>query len=181
MLTLFSIGDVLDLLLAVFVYRTCCSVEPPLESDVKRKMQMNLVIDFVIGLIPILGDLADAAYRCNTKNVILLEDALVKRAKRRQGTAGVDAQIGDRPADDSHLGAGEYEENSSDCLPPRYASTKSPRRTEPAHHPIESEGAVGYLGGRTEVDVEAGAGISPRQPTRVKGSGSHERGRDDRR
>lgn len=42
---------------------------------------MNIALDFVVGLVPFVGDLADAAFKCNTKNVRLLERCLDERYK----------------------------------------------------------------------------------------------------
>lgn len=39
-------------------------------------MIFNIVVDVIIGLIPILGDVADASFRANSKNVRLLEKRL---------------------------------------------------------------------------------------------------------
>lgn len=39
-------------------------------------MFFNILRDFLIGLVPILGDLLDAYYKANTRNVRLLEDHL---------------------------------------------------------------------------------------------------------
>lgn len=44
------------------------------------RMSVNIFIDFLVGLIPFLGDLADVFYKCNTKNAILLEKVLTARA-----------------------------------------------------------------------------------------------------
>merc|ERR1711939_641208 len=51
-----AIGDVADLLLAFMVYRTCCSVELP--SSIKSRMVLNMAIDFGIGLVPFIRDIA---------------------------------------------------------------------------------------------------------------------------
>ena len=45
-------GDIADMMLALMVYRTMCSVDGGVDSGLKMRMQMNIVIDFVIGLIP---------------------------------------------------------------------------------------------------------------------------------
>jgi len=71
------------MLLALIVFRIYYQVEPPLKSSIRFKLLINIIIDFVVGLIPFVGDLADAAYKCNTKNVILLEDELRERGKKR--------------------------------------------------------------------------------------------------
>lgn len=83
-----AIGDVADMLLCLMVYRTMCSVEGGLPTALKMRMQMNIVFDFLIGIIPFIGDIADAAYKANTRNVILFEDELRSRGKKRlKGTA----------------------------------------------------------------------------------------------
>lgn len=43
-------------------------------------MYLNVAADFAIGLVPLLGDIADALYKANSRNTWLLEDYLVKRA-----------------------------------------------------------------------------------------------------
>jgi hypothetical protein len=45
------------------------------------KMTINVIIDFVVGMIPILGDLFDVAFKANLRNIKVLEDDL-----KRQGT-----------------------------------------------------------------------------------------------
>lgn len=44
-------------------------------------MCWNVFIDFVIGLVPILGDVGDVLWRSNTRNAVLLEKHLTKRAQ----------------------------------------------------------------------------------------------------
>ena len=40
----------------------------------------NIMLDFGIGLIPIVGDLADAMFRANTRNAWLLDAYLTEKA-----------------------------------------------------------------------------------------------------
>ncbi len=47
-------------------------------------MMFNLVIDFVIGSIPLIGDLFDIAYNANVRNINLLEVNLARRTQRAQ-------------------------------------------------------------------------------------------------
>ena len=42
-------------------------------------MYTNLAIDFGVGLIPVVGDFADAWFKCNTRNNLLLERFLRER------------------------------------------------------------------------------------------------------
>jgi len=55
-------GDLIDAFMAVMVLRTCEQVEGGLPADVKSKMMFNIVVDFAIGLVPFLGDIADGGY-----------------------------------------------------------------------------------------------------------------------
>jgi len=45
-------------------------------------MYTNVAIDFGIGLIPVVGDFADAWFKCNTRNNILLERYLRERGQK---------------------------------------------------------------------------------------------------
>lgn len=48
--------------MAVMVFRTCSQIEGGLPASVRSKMIFNIIIDFCIGLIPFLGDIADGGY-----------------------------------------------------------------------------------------------------------------------
>jgi len=83
-------GDAIDAFMAMMVYRTCQQVDGGLPSDVQAKMMFNICLDFGIGLIPFLGDIADAVFRANTRNAVVLEKFLrAKGAKalKNQGIA----------------------------------------------------------------------------------------------
>ena len=43
-------------------------------KHVIAKMVGNVGLDFAVGLIPVVGDLADFAFKSNTKNLRLLKD-----------------------------------------------------------------------------------------------------------
>ncbi len=128
-------------------------------------MIKNLVIDFVIGFVPLLGDLADAVYKCNTKNFVLLDKELRKRAEQRRRDAGrIPDQAAGREATQQYMEFGNYHEMEQRReSPPQYTSTKKPRRPEPAYDSRESQGRSGYLGDHREVDLEAGEGIPSQQ------------------
>jgi hypothetical protein len=48
---------------------------------IERKMMLNLAIDYFGGIIPVVGDVFDVAYKANLKNLALLEDAVAKRGR----------------------------------------------------------------------------------------------------
>ncbi|KAK3111138.1 hypothetical protein LTR53_006031 [Teratosphaeriaceae sp. CCFEE 6253] len=66
-------GDAFGLAMAYLLFTKCGKIDGGLPSNVRMKMVINIILDFVVGLVPFIGDLADAAFKCNTKNVALLE------------------------------------------------------------------------------------------------------------
>ena len=75
------IGDVIGVFFALMLYKTACSVDGGLDGTIKMRMLLNIAVDFAVGLVPFVGDLADAAFKCNTKNLRLLETTLDKKYK----------------------------------------------------------------------------------------------------
>lgn len=160
-----AIGDVLDLLLAYMVVRTCNQVKPPLPASVRAKMQMNLAIDFIIGIVPFIGDIADAVYKCNTRNAVLLEKELRRRGAKRLRDANQQHAID--PSLPEVYDAGSDEDLAHSGPPPRYESTNEPRRPDRTY---DNRNRTGWLGGRREADLE-GQGAPP-LPLRPQQSGA---------
>ena len=88
------IGDFLDLFMAMMVLRTCKAVDGKLPPTLWLQMASNIAVDFFVGLVPFLGDVADAMFRCNTRNVVLLEKHLTAKAQDPGAAAN---PIGDPP------------------------------------------------------------------------------------
>jgi hypothetical protein len=74
-----GIGDTLTALASV--YPIWIARRHNLGRNVQVRMAVNVLIDWLPGLIPIVGDLIDMAYKSNLKNLKLLERA----AERRRG------------------------------------------------------------------------------------------------
>jgi hypothetical protein len=74
-------GDAMDLALSVNLVRNMSKVEGGLPARVLQMMIINVLLDFLVGLIPFVGDLADAAMRANSRNVRRLEEHLDKKYK----------------------------------------------------------------------------------------------------
>jgi len=84
------IGDFADALLALMVIRTAQQADIP--QTLLIQMFFNVLVDFVLGLVPFVGDLADVAFKANTRNAALLEQHLREKGKKRlenQGITGV--------------------------------------------------------------------------------------------
>lgn len=63
----------MDSTLALFVLYSAMRVEKKLSALVAVRMIANIAFDFIIGIIPIVGNLADATFRVNIRNATLLE------------------------------------------------------------------------------------------------------------
>ena len=143
--------------MALMVVNTCDRIEGKLDPKVRNKMILNVILDFVVGLVPFLGDLADAVYKCNTRNAILLEEFLRKRGQlaiKRQGAQNVvDPSLPET-----------YDMNEEITPPPhdsaRDARAREPARPAKAKAPRETRGGgiFGFGGSRRErePDVEMG-------------------------
>lgn len=79
-----SFGDVADALLALLLVWRATKITDGLPAAVLMQMMINIAIDFVIGLVPILGDIADGYWKANTKNVRVLEKHLDDKYRSKQ-------------------------------------------------------------------------------------------------
>ncbi|XDG00800.1 hypothetical protein ABKA04_000415 [Annulohypoxylon sp. FPYF3050] len=75
-------GDALDALLALMVVHTAKQVEGGLPARILMTMYIWVIIDFVAGLVPFVGDIADTLILANTRNAVALEDYLRKKGKK---------------------------------------------------------------------------------------------------
>jgi hypothetical protein len=51
-------------------------------------MGMNLLGDWVVGLVPLVGDLFDLGFKANVRNLRLLEQAVEKALRARSPSDG---------------------------------------------------------------------------------------------
>ena len=84
------LGDAIGILLALNLVRAAQTIDGGLPSTLRARMMLNITLDFLVGLVPFVGDLADAAFKCNTRNARLLEIHLDAKHKPKQ--AGRDAR-----------------------------------------------------------------------------------------
>ena len=67
-------GDVIGGILSMYIMHT--GIKMGVQKTVVIKMFRNIALDFIIGWIPIIGDIFDAVWKSNQKNVKLIEDSL---------------------------------------------------------------------------------------------------------
>jgi len=66
-----GVGDFATGLLAAYIVYAAHQLGVP--RDILVKMMANVAIDFAAGLVPVLGDVLDVAWKANLKNIRLLE------------------------------------------------------------------------------------------------------------
>lgn len=161
------------------VLRTCQQIEGGLPADVQAKMMFNIALDFGIGLVPFLGDIADALFRANTRNAVELE-----RHLRAKGAKALKAQGQSVPAvDPSDPLVYDRTLEEEHGPPPGYTSgTAGQHGTAQGSHSAQSNttpaagGGVGWFSGfrskKSPSDPEHGevrrgeVGTSPAAPGR---------------
>ena len=75
-----GIGDTLALAPGLYIIGTAWQMGA--SNRTLGRMGANAAIDYVVGSIPLLGDLFDAGFKSKLKNVALLREDLTKKAAR---------------------------------------------------------------------------------------------------
>jgi hypothetical protein len=91
------IGDLIGVVLSSYIVSQAAKLGAP--RSVLWRMALNVAIEGVIGIVPFAGDLFDAAFKANQRNVRLLADWIdqprkTERATRTFGALLVLAAIG---------------------------------------------------------------------------------------
>lgn len=79
-----GLGDALGALVAGSVLVTALRAGVP--ATVAARMLLNIAVDAGIGAVPLAGDLFDAGFRANRRNVALLERWLADPARTARGS-----------------------------------------------------------------------------------------------
>lgn len=74
-----GVGDLAGVLLSTSILLTAARLGVP--SSILVRMGVNIGLEGIIGTIPVLGDLFDAGWRANTRNVRLIEAHLADPAR----------------------------------------------------------------------------------------------------
>lgn len=73
-----GIGDTLGSCLSLFILAE--AIQRKVRRRTIAKMAGNIALDWVVGLVPLVGDVFDIVYKANMRNVKLLEADLAARA-----------------------------------------------------------------------------------------------------
>ncbi|KAL5598807.1 hypothetical protein BROUX41_003859 [Berkeleyomyces rouxiae] len=159
-----AIGDVIDTLLALMVFRTCNQVEGGLPASLRARMLLNIMIDFGVGLVPFLGDVVDAVFRANTRNAALLEAHLREVGRKSLRKSGLPIPDID-PSDPAEFDRGSSSSGSSsdERVPRPKPDDRHHRREQPTlHEPMRPPRS--WTGRHREEDLEAGTVPKPHAP-----------------
>ena len=77
-----GLGDLVGFGLSVYIVEEARKLGAP--PRLLQRMRINILIDLVAGTIPILGDIFDAGWKANAKNVALLERHLAAPGIQRR-------------------------------------------------------------------------------------------------
>ncbi|GAA60934.1 hypothetical protein P20652_2802 [Pseudoalteromonas sp. BSi20652] len=75
------IGDFAGLLLSSYVFFEAQRLG--VSWHIKFRILLNIAIDFIGGLIPVFGDIFDAFFKANTRNILLLKNYIAKQLKAK--------------------------------------------------------------------------------------------------
>jgi len=118
--------------MALMLVRTCGKIEGGLPSTLRLRMLFNIMLDFGIGLVPFVGDIADALYRANTRNAWLLEVYLQKKAEAEKKGHVSDPDLGIQMMP----------------VKPEAARIQQPTRPEPVRVQSDPRGGFRYTNGK---------------------------------
>ncbi|MFC3615950.1 DUF4112 domain-containing protein [Lutimaribacter marinistellae] len=72
-----GVGDALTVAPAAYILKIAHDTDAP--TALLARMAANVVIDWITGLVPIVGDLLDVGYKANLRNVALLREHVEKQ------------------------------------------------------------------------------------------------------
>lgn len=79
-----GVGDAIGALISAFIINEARGMGAP--RSVLLRMMSNVMIDTLIGAVPFAGDLFDAAYKANTRNLALLSKYQLDPIGSRRGS-----------------------------------------------------------------------------------------------
>lgn len=86
-----GIGDVIGALLSSYILAEAARLNVP--GTVLIRMGLNVLVDTLVGMIPILGDFFDMAWKANQRNIRLLEQYTLQPEKVKASSNWVAAAM----------------------------------------------------------------------------------------
>ena len=70
------LGDFIGVIFSTYIMYS--GIKMGVSSKIVKKMAANIAIEFIIGSMPIIGDIFDALWKANKRNVELIEEATIE-------------------------------------------------------------------------------------------------------
>lgn len=83
-------GTIISSYWSLTLVQTARQLDNRLPLDLQLLFLLNILIDFLLGLIPIVGDLVEIGYKSNLRNFLLLEKHLTRVGQKNMGIIGAD-------------------------------------------------------------------------------------------
>jgi hypothetical protein len=84
-------GDIAGGVLAGYIILAAARAGAP--PSVLLRMGVNVAIDAIVGIVPLLGDVFDATYKANRRNAALLQEYVAAPAPARRSSRAVTALV----------------------------------------------------------------------------------------
>ena len=180
-----------DALLAILLVMQCRKIECGLDMNTFIMMMINVAIDAGIGLVPIVGDIFDGAYKANTRNVRLLEkrlDAVYKTgANRKDNHIEWNGKVRPPPPATAWEGFDDEDKERRDFVREQQEQERAGvQRPQPAATRVDNNNAGGRgrwfspsrgsAGREPDVEMAQTAPIQPVRPTGAYDDGQQETG-----
>lgn len=75
------VGDLASVALSLLLFKMAREVDGGLPLEVQGYLLLNIIIDFVVGLIPFVGTLVEVMYKANSRNALVLEKYLAAKGQ----------------------------------------------------------------------------------------------------
>lgn len=131
-------GDFADTFLGLLVVRTAKKVEGGLPVDLLLSMYFWLIVDLIIGLVPFVGDVADALVLANTRNAAALEEHLRKKGQKNLRSSGQPVPATD-PSDPAEFD--RLHTASPNTSRPSHGN-EEPANKQPSQHAAQTSGVT---------------------------------------
>lgn len=83
-----GVGDLVATLISAYIIFLAARFRLP--NSTLTKMIRNVALEFVVGAIPLLGDIFDAFFKSNVRNLALLESHLIAEAPDLEAADSLD-------------------------------------------------------------------------------------------
>lgn len=84
------VGDLLSIIFSLLLFKIARDVDGGLPIKIQLIFISNILIDFLLGLIPIIGSFIEIIYKANSRNALVLEKYLQERGEEnlKRGSCG---------------------------------------------------------------------------------------------